>query len=545
MQRMRLGPYEGQVAHRLRQWDAIGFGRRLWARDPTLWAPAPLPELADRLGWLGLPWAPPTLVDELDALAHQVRDEGLTDVLLLGMGGSSLAPEVFARTTPPRPGALALTVVDSTHPTAVRAVAARLDPARTLIVVSSKSGTTTETLALFHYFWEWSRTAGGPPGRRCLAITDPQTPLAALASARGFRRIVYAPPDVGGRYAALSVFGLVPAALVGVDVRAVLAGARAFAAAIGPEVPCADNPALALGAALGELVLAGRDKVTFLASPAIAAFPVWVEQLLAESTGKDGRGVVPVVDEPWLDGAYGADRVFVGVGMAGATDVLDDRLAALASAGHPVVEITLDAITQLGQEFLRWEVATAAAGAVLGVHPFNQPDVQLAKDLTERAMAQDAPPGAVPEVAVDDAATSQALRAWLAGLQEGAYVAVLAFLAPRPEVMHGLQEIRALLGQRRRVATTVGFGPRYLHSTGQLHKGGPHSGWFLQLVDEPVDDAPVPGRALTFHALLRAQADGDYQALVQRGRHVLRIGLGRDAPAGLARLLARLRHLLG
>ncbi|MDR7485944.1 MAG: hypothetical protein QN183_13095 [Armatimonadota bacterium] len=543
---MSLGPYQARVADRLRRWDEIEVPRRLWARDPTLWASSPLPELANRLGWLALPFAPSTLVDALEALARQVRDEGVRDVLLLGMGGSSLAPEVCARTLTPASGAPALTVLDTTHPAAIRATAARLEPAHTLVLVSSKSGTTTETLALFRYFWDWSRAGGGAPGRRFIAMTDPQTPLARLAAARRFRCTVTAPPDVGGRYSALSVFGLVPAALMGADVRGLLAGAREFAEAIGPGVPCADNPALALGAALGELALAGRDKVTFLASPEVAALPVWVEQLLAESTGKDGRGLVPVVDEPWLDaGGYGTDRVFVVIGLAGATDTLEARAEALASAGHPVVRIGLDRVTQLGQEFLRWEVATAAAGMVLGIHPFTQPDVQLAKDLAARAMAHGASADEVQEIAAEHAAAPEVLEAWLSGLREGEYVALLAFLAPGPKTWASLQEIRELLARRYRVATTAGFGPRFLHSTGQLHKGGPNTGRFLQLVDQPADDVPVPGGRYSFGTLIQAQAAGDYQALVQRGRRVLRLGLGRDAAAGLAQLLAGLRRRLG
>jgi transaldolase/glucose-6-phosphate isomerase len=546
---MTQAPVDG----RLRDWQQSGFARRLWNRDHTLWSPVPTPELTDRLGWLDLPETMAVELHGLSAFAAEIRATGMRNVVLLGMGGSSLAPEVFQHTFGNAPGSPELIVLDSTHPGAVAAVDARIDPRHTLFLVSSKSGTTIETLSLFRYFWQRTRARSARPGEHFVAITDPGTPLVRLAGERAFRRVFLAPADVGGRYSALTVFGLVPAALIGVDVRGVLERARRMSVACGPAVPSHENPGLTLGAILGEMAVAGRDKLTLLASPSLASLPSWIEQLVAESTGKDGTGIVPVVEEPPdPPGAYGADRVFVhlrlegggGDALDGAGGALDAQIGALESAGHPVVRITLRDAADLGAEFFRWEVATAAAGTVLGIHPFNQPDVQLAKDLAQQAMAKASAAVARPadtpaagEVSVTDpAALAGALAAWLAQVRPGDYVGLQAFLAPSEQIHRALQRIRMILRDRLRVATTAGYGPRFLHSTGQLHKGGPETGVFLQIVDESVDDLAVPETDYTFGALIRAQGLGDLQALRQRGRRVLRITLGRDVGSGLARM---------
>jgi transaldolase/glucose-6-phosphate isomerase len=531
-----LGPYEDRVVERLRAWQAADFVRRLGARDPTLWFPTPVPELTDRLGWLDLPEASSRDLEALQAFAETVREEGIRHVVLLGMGGSSLAPEVIGQTLGSAPGYPELIVLDSTHPAAVRAVEDRCDPVATLFLVSSKSGTTAETLALFRYFWHRVSTGTSRPGRHFVAITDPGTPLERLAVERGFRQVFLGPPDVGGRYSALSVFGLLPAALIGVDVARLLDRAQAMAEAcrtVGSEM---ENPSLVLGAALGELARAGRDKVTFRTSPSLRAFPAWLEQLIAESSGKAGRGIVPVVDEPPGESSvYGPDRFFIGMTLKNDADVdLERWMAGLGEAGHPVVSIRLDGPADLGGEFFRWEVAVAAACSVLGVHPFDQPDVQRTKDLTRQAMERST---SVPVAAVsvaDPAALAGALRAWEESVRPGDYVALQAFLAPTPETTAILQDIRHRLRDRLGVATTLGYGPRFLHSTGQLHKGGPDTGLFLQLIDEPVEDVPIPETTFTFGRLLRAQADGDYQALVERGRRVLRVDLGQNVRDGLA-----------
>jgi transaldolase/glucose-6-phosphate isomerase len=497
-----------------------------------------VPELVDRLGWLSLPDTAAPQADEFAAFAGTVRADGIARVVLLGMGGSSLAPEVVQATFGRREGYPELIVLDSTHPDAVRGVERRLDLARTLFVVSSKSGGTSETLSFFRYFW--SRYPAAEAGRHFVAITDPGTSLEQLARERGFRRVFHAPADVGGRYSALTAFGLVPAALVGVDVSHLLEHARAMARASGPAVEGEDNPAIALGAALGELALAGRDKVTFLAGRSVAALPDWIEQLVAESTGKNGKGIVPVVGEPARAAAdYEADRVFVSIGVEGEDDAaLAEQVHRLAAMGHPVIGTTLGKRIDLGQEFFRWELATAAAGAVLDIQPFDQPDVQLAKDLARRAMASAGQAAAGVAPAIDAPPVwREAIVRWLSSARPHDYIGLHAYLAPGAEVVEALQRLRDRLGRRTRLATTLGLGPRYLHSTGQLHKGGPNTGLFLQLLDEPADDVPVPETSYTFGELIRAQAEGDALALEQRGRRVLRVNVGRDALKGLERLV--------
>lgn len=555
------------VERRLALWKEERFAERLWAKDPTLWAsggpPFP-PELEDRLGWLDLP---ETEADELAAFAEEVRRDDLRHVVLLGMGGSSLAPEVFHGVLGARPGYPELTVLDSTHPEAVRAVRQDLEatggPARTLFLVASKSGTTVETLSLFRYFWEEVAAATPEPGARFAAVTDPGTPLADLAAERRFRRVFLAPPDVGGRYSALSAFGLVPAAVTGLDAGRLLG--RIDPRATGGlrdrlRAPAPENPGLRLAAALAEAALeAGRDKLTFLTSPALAPFPAWIEQLVAESLGKDGRGIVPVVDEPGLaPSAYRPDRFFVslelgdegGDGEARHSETLD----ALAAAGHPLARIGLPDRHDLGGAMLLWEVATAAAGAALEVQPFDQPDVELAKRRAKEAMAgEGGGTEAIDEVsAADEDRLREAVATWVgdAGSRrapdedEHRYVALQAFLPPAPVIDHDLRELRLLLAGRRRLATTAGYGPRFLHSTGQLHKGGPATGLFLQLVDDPAAEVPVPGAGHGFGELIRAQAVGDYRALTEAGRRVLRVQLGRDRATGLARLLGAFEDAL-
>jgi transaldolase/glucose-6-phosphate isomerase len=540
-QRLRTGESEAASNRRLHAWQAQRFASRLWEKDPTLWSTAEVPELTDRLGWLTLPDTMHEHLDDLTRFGRQIVADGVRHVVLLGMGGSSLAPEVFARTFGPAVGYPELIVLDSTHPDAVRAAEAQLDLRRTLFLVSSKSGTTVETLALFRYFWHRLRDLTERPGAHFAAITDPQTPLARLAQEYRFRRLFTAPPDLGGRYSALSVFGLVPAALLGLDVHRVVDQAHTMAEASAFCVSAPQNPGLVLGAALGELCLAGRDKITLVASPSIAAFPAWVEQLIAESTGKDGRGLIPVVDEPvGPPAAYGSDRTFVYLWTdQGLATALDERVAALEAAGYPTIRIHVPEKTAVGQEFFRWEVAVAAAGAALGIHPFNQPDVELAKGLARKAIA-DGTTGSGSDAETvrwePRPSPAHAVSAWLSQTRPGDYVALQAYLAPTPEVDRALRDIRVHLRDQMHLATTAGYGPRFLHSTGQLHKGGPNTGLFLQLIDEPRDDLPAPDAEYTFGTLIRAQALGDYRALRQRDRRVLRVMLGRDVLGALAQL---------
>ena len=501
------------VAKRLTAVDAAQLPKRIWARDPTVWKDDPnTPEIRDRLGWLTVGKAMAQQVKPLNAFSNEVRAE-FSRVVLCGMGGSSLAPEVLWRTFGAAPGYPSLHVLDSTDPRAVRQAERGGDLTKTLFIVSSKSGTTQESDSFFRYFWE--RTGGR--GSQFVAITDPGTPLEKLAGERGFRRAFLNPPDIGGRYSALSFFGLVPAALIGVEVETLLHRAHRMAEACAAWVPTLENPAAWLGAILGEGALAGRDKATFVLSPGIASFGLWAEQLIAESTGKEGKGILPVADEPLgRPEVYGRDRVFVSIALAGEADAgIESRLAELEKAGHPLVHLRLDDRYDVGQEFFRWEFATAVAGAVLGINPFDQPNVAESKANTKAVLAKRSAPS--------PAASAPELEKFLAGIKPGHYLAIMAYLPPTPENDRRLAAIRLRLRDRLRIATTLGYGPRFLHSTGQLHKGGPPVGHFLQIVDRVRDDLAIPGEPFGFGELEAAQAEGDLVALRGRGRPAIRI----------------------
>ena len=535
-----LGGLAARVQSRLRSWDEADFCSRMWRMDHTLWSEQEAPELADRLGWLQLPARTGGLA-EIEEFAAEIRREA-DRVVLLGMGGSSLAPEVYQAAFGNADGHPELMVLDSTHPAAVRAAAERIDPRRTFFLVASKSGGTIETLSLFRYFWRRLADALDRPGGHFAALTDPGSGLEALAGERGFRRVFSTPPDVGGRYSALTPFGLVPAALIGMDIRRLMGSAAAMAAACGPEVPSSRNPGLRLGAVLGEAALAGRDKATYICSPAVAAFGSWVEQLIAESTGKNGTGIVPVAGEP-LGGreVYGGDRLFIHLALAGEDPAGQPAaLEVLQAVGHPVVRVILDDLYGLGAELFRSEMAVAAAGAVLGINPFDQPDVQFAKDLARRAMSGEGPGVAVDET---DAADSEELRLrigeWAAAVRPGDYVGIQAYLPMDGPASPGLEKLRRSIRDRCRTAVTLGYGPRFLHSTGQLHKGGADNGVFLQIVDDPLSDraVPVPETGFTFGELIEGQAAGDCQALAARGRRVMRIRLGDDPAGGLEKIV--------
>lgn len=553
------------VAARLAGWSDERVAERLWARDGSLWAAAGKrpEEVAAWLGWLELPAVMRGQIGELERIAREVRADGYARAAVLGMGGSSLAPELFGRVfgdamgaPPPGSDGLELRILDSTHPDAVRGFREWAESGRTIFCVSSKSGSTTEPNA-FH-----AAMSAHAPALDFIAITDPGTVLADLARSQGFRAIVEGPPDVGGRYSALSVFGLLPAALHGVDLGDLLSRAMQMADAC--RRPAAENPGLRLGAAIGEAALAGRDKLTILTSPRLASLGDWIEQLVAESTGKAGRGIVPVVGEPIgsVDD-YGADRQFVFITLADDTDPTWLRLAGeLEALGHPGIHVELADPLEIGAEFVRWEVATAAAGILLGIDPFDQPNVQEAKDATsalldayrrDGALPQPAPLVAEPGIAAygepaalgDDPVTVDgALRALLGSGSDGDYFALLAYLPADPATVERLQRMRALVRDTAGLATTLGFGPRFLHSTGQLHKGGPPSGVFLQLTGEPRRDLPIPGWPESFATLIAAQAAGDLAALQRRGRRVLRLHLA-DPAAGLVRLEAMMHEALG
>ena len=503
---------EARVERRLDEFARDGVVRRIWARDPTVWqGDRTTPELADRLGWLSIGEKMAQQAPALGAFADEVRQE-YDRVVLCGMGGSSLAAEVLRRTFGRRDGYPALAVLDSTDPRAVAAIHEG-DIATTLFIISSKSGTTLETMSFYRYFWKLA----GERGSQFVAITDPGTPLAELAGERRFRRTFVNPPDIGGRYSALSYFGLVPAALSGVDVGELLHRSHRMVEASASCVPLSDSTGTHLGATVGEAALAGRDKLTFVLSPGVSSFGIWAEQLLAESTGKQGKGIVPVVGEPLgPPEVYGEDRIFVAITLAGEQDPgISARLDALAAAGHPVARLSVRDRYDLGCEFFRWEFATAVAGAILRINPFDQPNVAESKRNTERVLARR--PSLTPPASRED------MDAFLARIRPGDYLAILAFLAPTPEHDRRLEAIRLASRDRLGVAVTVAYGPRYLHSTGQLHKGGPGSGNFLQILSPAENDLAIPGERFTFGELEAAQAEGDLQALARRARPIVRV----------------------
>jgi transaldolase / glucose-6-phosphate isomerase len=505
-QRTTLSTMLVPVSERLERMDRDRIVERIWRKDHTVWKDDPT-EITNRLGWLTVVDLMHERIGELEAFAKQAAADGFETAVLLGMGGSSLAPEVFARTFGFADGALELIVLDTTHPATIERVASELELDRTLFIVASKSGGTTETLSHFAFFWD--KTRGGA---RFVAITDPGTPLETMAREHGFRSVFLNPDDIGGRYSALSYFGLVPAALIGAPLHEVLDRAEEMQTASERMVPAAQIPGATLGALMGEAAKAGRDKLTLALPDEIASFGSWVEQLIAESTGKQDLGVVPVVGEPLgPPDVYGQDRVFVAIGE-------HDGLDALENAGHPVARLRFDGREQIGGEFFRWEMATAVAGSVLGINAFDQPNVQEAKDATKAILAS----GSVEDPGFDD------LRELLKQVTEGDYVAILAYLDRTSETEDAIERVRLAIRDRYRVATTTGFGPRFLHSTGQLHKGGANNGVFIQVVDSGRSvDLPIPGEPYSFGTLIDAQALGDLRSLRARGRRVARVTFDR------------------
>ena len=491
-----------QLETRLAALERNDVVARLWAGDHTLWKRAP-GENPDRLGWLSVV---DEMIDEAPALqrfADEVADAGYDTAVLLGMGGSSLAPEVLQATYGTAPGALRLEILDTTLPASIRALDERIDPERTLFIVASKSGTTVEPLAHLAHFWERV-----PRGQQFIAITDPGTPLEREAADRHFRRAFLNRTDIGGRYSALSYFGLVPGALIGADIQQLLDDAREMLHACHSCVPLRDNPGGWLAAVLGTAALSGRDKLTLVLPDEIAAFGSWIEQLIAESTGKEGTGILPVEGEAvGAPDVYGDDRLFVAVGEHAALDALE-------AAGHPVVRLPYAGPARIGGEFFRWEFATAVAGYLLEIDPFDQPNVQEAKLATTRILAEGR-----------EAPETPALADLLRQVRPGDYIAIQAYLPRTTETAALLQTARGALRDRHRVATTVGFGPRFLHSTGQYHKGGRNNGIFIQVVDEDRTDLAIPGRPYTFRQLADAQALGDLESLRAYGRRITRVTL--------------------
>jgi transaldolase/glucose-6-phosphate isomerase len=565
-------PLEAEVQASLEEWRRAGNIRRLWRSDASLWTGG---DEARWLGWLDLPFAMRRDPSALRAAAAGARRAAVSHVLVLGMGGSSLAPDVLARTFGRRGGhGPELVVLDSTDPAQVAAVAARVPPETSLFLVSSKSGTTLEPNLFRDYFLDRARQVLGPEKapQHFAAITDPGSSLEKDARKDGFHAVFPGVPSVGGRYSALSHFGLVPAACAGIDTDRFLDRTLVLARSCSPEVPPAENPGVLLGTVLAILGRRGRDKVTFVVSPAIASLGAWLEQLLAESTGKNGKGLIPIdLETPGTPGEYGSDRLFVYVRLRDASDATQDKaVEALGQAGHPVVRIDVPGREDLGGEFFRWEIATAVVGAVLGLNPFDQPDVEASKVATRSLVAEAEAKGALPPetplVSQDGvalyadarngrtltealpggaASPSSLLKAHLDRLQAGDYFALLAYVEMSDANQQALQAIRHRVRRARKVATCLGFGPRFLHSTGQAYKGGPPSGVFLQVTCDDAKDLPLPGRKLTFGQVKAAQARGDFQVLAERGRRALRVHLGRDVAQGLRHLGHLVEQALG
>jgi transaldolase/glucose-6-phosphate isomerase len=541
------------------------FAERLWAKDASVWkSDADSQKLIKHaLGWLAAPDASAAGLGVVRSFADEIQAEGFRHVVVLGMGGSSLCVETMSLVLPLAAGRPRLHVLDSTHPDNVKALEAQLDLERSLFIVASKSGSTMEPNCYMDYFWDLvSRRPGAKPGRQFVAITDPGTSLEKLSRERQFRKTFLNPNDVGGRFSALTMFGVVPATLGGADVTGLLSRARAAAKACSAATPTRDNPGLRLGAALGRHAKDGRDKLTLVLDPRLEAFGLWVEQLIAESTGKEGRGIFPVVGEPLgAPSAYGRDRLFVRISLKGHHDAdVDKKLAALESAGHPIVRLELEDALDLGAQFFVWEIAVAAAGYFLGIDPFNQPDVQAAKDRTNEllsglvggalpaekaqfragglaAFADDALVSALKTDGSQDRPLRDVLSAHLGRVAPGDYVCLLAFLAETDENRRALEDARRFVRSRTTAPVTVSWGPRYLHSTGQLYKGGPRSGVFLFLGDSEKTKLPVPTKPFTFGTLIRAQIRGDAAATLAAGRRVLRLDLG-ERPADAVRAVA-------
>jgi glucose-6-phosphate isomerase len=495
---------------------------RIWEKDYTLWSSEPA-EITDRLGWLTVIDSMRAQIPILEALSKEIRRADILDVVLLGMGGSSLGAEVLNRVLGSAPGHPRLTVLDSTIPEAVASVRESIDLARALFLVSSKSGTTSETRALFDYFRAAeSDTRKNNTGGHFVAITDSGTPLAKLAYEQGFRRVFENPEDIGGRYSVLSLFGLVPAALIGVDIKRLLDAADAMRKRCGPGLPADKNEGCQLGAYLGALANCNRDKVTIITSPSLDSFGLWVEQLIAESTGKSGRGMIPVVGEPLVDtGLYGGDRLFVYVRLKDDDNTaVDSFVRAVRAKGYPLAVLEIKDRWELGAIFYLWEFAVAVAGMLIGIHPFNQPDVQRTKEATRRILNEYANSGKLPSSQVGNS-----LSDLLSQAREGDYFAIMAYLEQTAKADREFERLRRSVLKSHHLATTIGYGPRFLHSTGQLHKGGPDKGLFLQVVAKHDRDVPIPLREYSFGTMSEAESLGDLEALQSLGRRVIRVSL--------------------
>ncbi|HYJ46756.1 MAG TPA: bifunctional transaldolase/phosoglucose isomerase [Pyrinomonadaceae bacterium] len=556
---LSLGKFGEAVNAAIKEAEKGDVIRRIWHKDAALWKDDAEHQkiIKNALGWLTVPDTMIGVEDDLIAFSDRIRGQrGFKHVMLCGMGGSSLCPEVLRQTFGHQENFPELLVLDSTDPDTLAHLSEQIELEHTLFIISSKSGTTTEPLVFYKYWYDQVSRVKENPGDSFLAITDPGTLMEKMATDDKFKRIFLNPADIGGRYSALSYFGIVPAALMGLDIKKLLDHAERTVHACASVVPAGDNPGAKLGATLGECAKAGRDKLTIVTDSKVSSLGLWIEQLIAESTGKEGKGIVPIAGEPLgAPSVYGDDRLFVSVAVGKLDGDTEVKLKALEAAGHPVVYRTLTDLYDLGEEFFLWEIATAFAGWRLGINPFDQPNVQESKDATKELLGKFESEGKLVEqsVLVTDgmltiyadqsesghlppASVAEALRAHLATTKPGDYIAMLDYIEETPAHDALIQEIRTQLRDATRLATTTGYGPRFLHSTGQLHKGGSDNGVFLQVTAEDKTDLPIPGQTYTFSILKQAQARGDFRSLSTRGRRAIRVDLGSDSVAGLKRL---------
>ena len=552
----QLGPIADAVDAAVREAQQQQVVKRIWRKDASLWKTDPKAQenIRSSLGWLTVTDEMIGVADELMEYAELIRQRDFQYVMVCGMGGSSLCPEVLRRSFGQQPGFPELIVLDSTDPDFIGSLADRIDPDKTLFIVASKSGSTIEPTTFYKFWYNYLAQLNSTPGQNFIAITDPGSPLVEDASQLDFQRVFLNQADIGGRFSALSYFGMVPAALAGLDIRKLLSRAKTAEQSCSPAIPLDSNPGLQLGVVLGEAFAAGRDKLTLVIDQQISSLGLWIEQLVAESTGKEGKGILPVAGETLGEpSVYGSDRLFVAISIGNVDPGVNQKLDALSAAGHPVVRRTLDDVYNLGSEFFIWEFGTACAGWRLGINPFDQPDVQLAKQATNDALQVFKEQRQLPphnEVAKDDllslfmddeASSNDSVEKVLAShiikAKGGDYIAVLAFVEETTETQELFQQLQKHLRDKTGCATTTGYGPRYLHSTGQLHKGGPDTGVFIEITSNDETDWPIPGEDYSFSVLKQAQAFGDFRALARKGRRVLGVDLGNNGVKALNRLV--------
>jgi len=566
MKEVLPGPLAQSVETAIQKAAAGHIPKRIWSKEASLWKSDEASQklISNSLGWLTVPDKMLAVVDELNDFTTEVRKQGYRHIMVCGMGGSSLCPEMLARTFGKQEGYPELLVLDSTDPDVIAELASRIDIQHCLFVIASKSGSTTEPNVFYKFWYDQLSKVSKNPGDNFVAITDPGSPMVDVATQLNFKSIFLNQADIGGRYSALSYFGMVPAALMGIDIKRFLDRAKTAEQQCAAVMPATSNPGLRLGLVLGEGARIGRDKLTLVLDDEISALGLWIEQLIAESTGKEGKGILPVAGEPLgTPDSYGTDRVFVSISLGEGSEAHRGRLEKLAAAGHPVVYRQLADLYDLGGEFFTWEFATACAGWSIGINPFDQPNVQESKDATKRLLQVFKDKGQLPAqkklagdqlltiyVEESSAATvaggsvSHAISSLLRSVKPNDYIAFLVYLEETPAIREGIAAIRTDILAVTKCATTVGFGPRFLHSTGQLHKGGPDSGVFFQLTGADKLDFPVPGEPYSLSVLKQAQALGDFQSLANRGRRALRVDLGDKLEEGLAHLRDEIRKAL-